>query len=63
MTGPVARGGMGGLVRLRYARALLLKSNFVRTFPVTLNSARGVTSAGAETVFRTGAAHWPHEAI
>ena len=51
------------MVRLRQAGALLLKSNFVGTLPVTLSSACGVTSAGAETAFQTGAERWPHEAI
>jgi hypothetical protein len=39
------------MVRLRQAGALLLKSNFVGTLPVTLSSACGVTCAGGRDGF------------
>jgi hypothetical protein len=51
------------MVRLRQAGAFLLKSKFVRTLPVTLSSACGVTRAGAKTAFQAGAKQWAHEVI
>jgi hypothetical protein len=43
--GQGSQGGIGGMVWLRQAGAVLLTSKAVRTLPVTLSSVRGVTSA------------------
>jgi truncated hemoglobin YjbI/pimeloyl-ACP methyl ester carboxylesterase len=44
--GEARGGGIGGMVWLRQAGAILLTSKAVRTLPVTLSSVRAVTSAG-----------------
>ena len=57
------RGGISGMVGLRQVGAFLLKSKFVRTLPLTLSSARGVTSAEGRGGFPDTSKNWPHEAI
>jgi hypothetical protein len=51
------------MVGLRQAGAFLLKSKFVRALPLTLSSARGVTSAEGRGGFPGTSKHWPDEAI